>query len=197
MATKTTPRARLTIPPTTDPRTNAGASLVRNPSDAPPPASQRTVTNAPRFTTEMASVAAARAMRLRPDGEGPVSRRWRTRLPAAAVIINWATLKQALTGWMRITPSETATESPTASTASMPDRTRTAGIRTASNRSMATTSSRYWNSAWRKPVTVRTARNNRKVVHATSWGPPHAVAKAAPAIPAPASTTVNMGTRKG
>src|SRR5215207_4850277 len=120
-----------------------------------------------------------------------------TRLPAAAVLIHWATLKQALTGWMRMTPSETATESPTASTTSTPDRTSTEVIRTASNRSIATTSSRYWNSTWRKRVIVSTARNSRNVVHAVGPRPSHALTTAPPAIPAVASATVNRGTRKG
>src|SRR4029453_8728175 len=165
MATKAIPRARLTIPPTSDPRTNAGASLARNPSDAPPPASHRTVTNAPKLTAEIASVAATRARRLRPVGDGPASTALMTRLPAAAVAIHWATLKQILTGWMRMRPTETATANPPANTSSTPDRPITEGIMTTSNRSMATPSSRYWNWTWRKPVTVSTPRNSRKVVH--------------------------------
>src|SRR4029453_8125684 len=197
MATNTMPRARLTIPATSDPRTIAGASLVSRTSGAPAPASERTGKNGARLTAEMARVAAASATRLRPDADGPASTALMTRLPAAAAVIHWATLKQALTGWMRITPSESATASPMASTASTPDRTSTTGTKTASNRSMASTSSRYWNSTWRKRVTVSTARNSRKVVQAVRWGPSQAVARTPPAIAAVASTTVNRGTRNG
>jgi hypothetical protein len=115
--------------------------LVSIPPGDWPPASHSTTTSATRLTSDMASVVAVSPARLRPDGAAPVPRAWTTRLPAAAAAIHWATLKHAFNGWIRMIPSETATATPTATTTSIPDRTRTAGTRIASNRSRALTSS--------------------------------------------------------
>ena len=79
-------------------------------------------------------------------------------LPAAAAAIHWATLKAALTGWMRCRPSEKVWARPTTSTASRGGSTKMAGARMASNRSSASPWSRHWNCSVGKPAAVSRTR---------------------------------------
>ena len=66
------------------------------------------------------------------DAVASTRSRWYTALPVAAALIHWATLKHALTGWIRCSRSERAWESTTMATTATGGRRNTAGARTAS-----------------------------------------------------------------
>src|SRR5215216_5304907 len=165
VAAKMTPKARLRARPTRAPRTIAGASSVSADRNGWPRVSSSTSRSDARLTNEMVAMARTSAARLRGDMVASVRTRWNTMLPAAAAAINWATLKQALTGWTRCSRSDRAWEAPTMTTTARGGSRNTAGARIASDGSMVATWPRYWNSRGGKAATVSRMSSESNVGH--------------------------------
>src|SRR5512132_1387335 len=165
VAAKMTPKARLRARPTRAPRTIAGASSVSADRSGWPRVSSSTSSSAARLTREMVTMARTSAPRFCGDVVASSRTRWNTMLPAAAAAIHWATLKQALTGWIRCSRSDNASDTPTMATKATGGRRNTAGARIASNGSMVATWPRYWNSRGGKGAAVSRMSSEITVGH--------------------------------
>src|SRR4029450_1534504 len=121
--------------------------------------------SAARLTRKMATMATISATRLRGDTVASPWSRWNMMLPAAAALIHWAMLKQALTGGIRWRRSETAWDATTMATSGSGGSRNTAGARIASKRSMVATWSRYWNSRGGKAAAVSRMNSEIRVGH--------------------------------
>ena len=144
VAEKITPKARLTVQPIREPGTIAGARSASTALRGCCLAISSTATSAMRLTTDTASMATTSAHRLSGPRVPSGRSRWNTKLPAAAALIHWATLKQALVGWMRCRDSDSPWARATTSTTVRGGSRKIAGARTASNRSRASPWSRNW-----------------------------------------------------
>jgi hypothetical protein len=139
VAAKMMPKARLTARPTRAPRNIAGASSARAERSGWPRVSSSTTSSAARLTREMVAMARTSAPRLRGAMVASVRTKWNTMLPAAAAAIHWAMLKQALTGWICCSRSDSAWDAPTMATTASGGSRNTAGARMASNGPMVAT----------------------------------------------------------
>jgi hypothetical protein len=160
-----TPKATLTVQPITDPRTIAGARSARTGLSGCCLVISSTDVSAMRLTTDTATMATISAHRLPGPTVSSGRWRWNTKLPAAAALIHWATLKQALVGWIRWRDSDSALPRPATITTVRGGSRKIAGARTASNRSRASPWSRNWISTVEKPAAVSRTTKEATVTH--------------------------------
>jgi hypothetical protein len=150
------------------------------------------------FTTGTTIMAASRAGRVAavPGWSGRIEANTSAARPVAQV--HWPTLNAALAGEIRSTACDSPLASAVQATTPIPASANSTGVRTASNRSRASSSLRYWNWTWRAPAAVSIAISPVTASPETGWpGIPAGPAMIPAVTPVRPSAAVSPWTESG